>query len=176
MNKAIYLFVFSAFFSFTIQAQDTELSTWETYTTNEYEVKYPSNWDFKNSESSMMDFLALCPLESDDDKLRENLNLVKENAQNLDIEGYFESTKTMLNKTFPELSIIGTKDLEKNGIAMKELSYTAKFGEDVLYFTQVYAVFQNIAYVLTFTSEKEKHQNFKTTEEEIFNSFKILNY
>lgn len=172
MIKAIYLFVFGVLLSTNSFAQDA--TSWETYTTDAYEVKYPSTWDFNNSTSSTMDFLALCPLESDDDKMREYLNLVKENSNELSLDAYFESSKKMLEKTFPMLEIISTEDMKSNGLEMKRLTYTATFGEDVLYFAQVYTVHNNMAYVLTFNSEKDKFENFQDIEDTIFKSFKIM--
>lgn len=173
MKKTIYLFVFSILGAATIFAQDAN-TTWETNTTEAYEVKYPSTWDFNNTTSSTMDFLALCPLESDDDKMRESINLVKEVAQELTLDAYFESSKKMLAKTFPLLEIISSEDFQNDGLAMKRLTYTATFGEDVLYFAQVYTVFDNMAYVLTFNSEKDKFKSFQDIEDTIFKSFKIL--
>lgn len=173
MKKAFNLFILSILFTASSFAQDTP-TTWKSYSTEAYEVKYPSTWEFNNTTSSTMDFLALCPLESDDDKMRESLNLVKENAQNLSLDAYFESSKKMLEKTFPMLEIISTEDFENNGVAMKRLTYNATFGADVLYFSQAYTVYNNIAYVLTFNSEGEKYKSFQNIEDAIFKSFKIL--
>ncbi|MGB1018543.1 MAG: hypothetical protein ACPGVH_05715 [Chitinophagales bacterium] len=171
MKSIFYLLVFTLFFTSAIKAQE---ATWETYTTNAYEIKYPSDWDFKNSGAMIMDFLALSPLESDDDNLRENINLVKEDAQNLSIDAYFESSKKMLKKTFQKMDIISSKDVSKNGVSMKKFTYTAEFGDEYLYFNQYYGIQNNIAYVLTFTSEKDKYASFKSIEDKIFESFKLI--
>ena len=39
MKSIFYLLVFTLFFTSAIKAQE---ATWETYTTNAYEIKYPS--------------------------------------------------------------------------------------------------------------------------------------
>lgn len=171
MKTVLHLIAFVFFMTSSISAQET---TWKTYTTEAYEVKYPETWEFKILENSMLDFVVLCPLESEDDKLRENINLVKEGAQDLSINEYAESSIKMIELTFQKLKIISVKDITVNNIKMKKLNYTAKFGDDLLYFSQLYGIKDNIVYILTFTTEKKKEKKFKVSENEIMANFKLI--
>ena len=76
--------------------------------------------------------------------------------------------------TWTKVEIISTENIERNGIAMKVIKYTAKFGPEHLYFSQIFAINNNTAYALTFNAEKAKQEKYNDIEEAVLASFKLM--
>lgn len=172
--KKLSLIALSICLYFVASAQFKTVSNWENFNTEFYELKYPSDWTFQLPESSMLDFVVLCPLESEKDKLRENFNIVREGAQGLSLDAYAASSAQMLKLAFQKFKILSTNDILRDDIPMKHITYTAKFGEENLYFSQLYSISNNVVYILTFTSEKKKQKAYSKIEKEILDSFKLI--
>jgi PsbP-like protein len=182
MIKFLNPFLFLSFFSFgqaTTSPQKGELKTspmqteWKTLDHADYALQYPTDWEVNNSGAMGTSFILFAPLESEQDKFKENVNLIVQDLKGMaiDLDKYTEisegQVKTMLTKSV----IIESKRIKNDSSEYHKLSYTAEQGVFKLSFIQYYWLVKEKAYILTFTAEQDKFTTFKETGEKILNSF-----
>ena len=76
---------------------------------------------------------------------------------------------------FTNYTLIENKRINKNNDEFHKVIYVVDNGFYLLQFEQYFRVSDDKAYVLTFTSEKEKFETYRGTGEKILNSFLLKN-
>jgi PsbP-like protein len=149
------------------------MSGWKTLNQSNYSIQYPPTWEADPSGQMGTSFFLFSPLESDKDKFKENVNLLIQDlaGQHIDLNKYTEISEGQIKSMVTNSSLIESKRIKNNGEEYQKLIYSGDQGEFHLQFEQFYWVIKDKAYVLTFTSEKDKFANFKETGEGILNSF-----
>jgi hypothetical protein len=150
-------------------------SEWKNIEQTNFSISYPGNWELNESGQTGTKFVVLSPLESVDDKLRENVNLLTQDvsAYNIDLEQFAKISENQIKAMITDAEVIESKTLSANNRFYHMLIYKGKQGQYSLEFIQYYFVIQGIAYVVTFTAEQDKFDKFKAIGEKILNSFVI---
>ena len=181
MKRSIQILSVLFFFTLFACGQQDDLNTnesnsqWEKYSDSNCEIQYPSEWDVNTSGQMGTSFILFSPLDSDNDKFRENVNLLIQDlqGQKLDLDSYVELSESQVKTLVTNGEIIESKRQNNPNGEHHKLVYNGTQGLFVLRFEQYFWVKDNKAYILTFTSEKEKFATHKSVSEKILNSFKM---
>jgi len=148
-------------------------NTWKTYEQNEYSVQYPSDWELDVSGQMQSIFILFSPLESEEDRFRENVNLITQDltGQSIDLDRYTEISEEQVRTLLPNSSIVESRRVKKGAHEFHKLVYTREQGEMELVFEQYYGIWKDKAYVLTLTTTKTSTGQSKETGEKILDSF-----
>jgi len=152
----------------------TTNTDWKTFDKSDYSINYPVAWELNQTGQMGTSFVLFSPLESKQDKFKENVNLVIQNlaGKNIDLNKFTEISENQIKTLVPNSNLIESKRVKK-GREYHKIIYTASRGIFHLKFEQYYWVINNKAYILTFTSEQTKFEGFKSVGEKILNSFKL---
>lgn len=150
-------------------------SIWKTLTEAEYSIEYPQEWTINTSGQLGTEFMIFSPLDSKDDKFMENVNLIIQilNGMNINLDKYTEISLGQIKTMITNSDIIENKRIKIDGKDCQKIIYSGNQGTYKLMFEQYYWVENEKAYVLTFTTEIDKFDNYKDTGEKILNTFKI---
>lgn len=144
-------------------------------TTHQFQIKYPSTWNFRESYmGSIVVFFA--PPDSSDDQVAENINIVTEDLSRfpgMTIEQYVEHGKITLSKIATDFILISNQPITIANIKARVLTFTATQGIYKLQFRQTSLIVNNMAYVITFTAEEDKFSQYESIAKSITNSFTI---
>lgn len=168
-RKQFLLFVI-CLFTTSIIAQNEEL---DSISETNYSVQFPKNWDYISPGQMGTTFMIFSPVSSKEDQFRENVNLLIQDlsTHDLSLDQYAQISEKQIKTLITNSKIIENTKLKKNGLYFQKLIYTGTQGVLKLQFEQYYWVENKQAYVLTFTTEESEFENFKTTGENILNSF-----
>jgi hypothetical protein len=148
-------------------------SNWKQLDKPNYSIQYPGDWELEQSGTMGSVFAILAPLESKEDKFRENVNLVVEDlkGQSIDLDRYAELAKGQLKSTMTNFNLVESKKNTNGTREYFKVIFTWNYEKFQLKVEQYYWVVDGKAYVLTFTSEQAKFANFSETGEKILNTF-----
>ncbi len=156
----------------TVVYGQTVNNEWKTLDKPNFSIQYPATWELNQSGQMGTSFILFSALESDQDKFRENINLLIQEGKNIDLNKFTEISESQIKTLATNAHIIESKRLKKD-IEYHKIIHTADQGIFHLEFEQYYWVINDKAYILTFSAEHTKFENFKTTGEKILNSFKL---
>lgn len=163
-------------------------SNWKKFDRSNYSIRYPANWDLEQKENTtggtlLYPFAILSPLESPEDKFRENINLVIENLKGRTIEGvdggtitldrYVELSAEQLKLQMKNYKLVENKKIENGRRKYYRSIFTWDYETFRLKVEQYYWVVNGKGYVLTFTSEQSKFAKFRGLGEKILNTFTL---
>lgn len=153
--------------------QTSNTTNWKSLDHPSYSIKYPSHWELNESGEMGTSLIILSPLESEKDTFRENVNLLIQDLTGLDIDldQYTKISEDQMKSMFTNYTLIENKRINKNNDEFHKVIYVVDNGFYLLQFEQYFRVSDDKAYVLTFTSEKEKFETYRVTGEKILNSF-----
>lgn len=148
---------------------------WKILDESNFVVHHPSSWELNQSGQQGTTFIALSPLESTDDKFRENVNLIVQDlsGHNLGLDEYTVISTDQILHMIPNSSILENKRMSSAGNEFQKVIYTGEPGTYKLKFEQYYFVVDKQAFVLTLTCEQDKFDQFKEVGERILNSFRL---
>ncbi|WP_310430263.1 PsbP-related protein [Chamaesiphon sp. VAR_48_metabat_135_sub] len=148
-------------------------NSWKQLDRLNYSLQYPNDWDLAESEGIGAVFVILAPLESKEDKFRENVNLVIEDlkGQTIDLDRYAKLSKGQLKAALTNFNLIDSQKKSNGGREYFKAIFTWDDAPFRLKVEQYYWIVDGKAYVLTFTSEQDKFANFSETGEKILNTF-----
>ena len=184
MNKLLTSFLLISILSFgqSISKKDTKDKiqnkdiSWKTFNQLNYTIQYPSTWVLDESGEMGTNFILFSPLESGNDKFKENVNLLIQDltGKNIDIDKYTEISESQIKTMVKNANLIESKRIENTKNEYHKIIYSVMHDQLNLQFEQYYWVFKNKAYVLTFTCEKDKFSIFSETGEKILKSFQFI--
>ena len=152
-----------------------EKLNWKTLEENNYSIQYPADWELNQSGQMGTTFFLLSPLSSDQDKFKDNVNLLIQDLSNLnlDLDKYAEISVGQVRTMITNSTLIESKRI-KNGLdEFHRMIYTGDQGMFHLKFEQFFWINNEKAYVLTLTCEQDKFKGFKDVGETILNSFML---
>ncbi|MFH1538463.1 MAG: PsbP-related protein [bacterium] len=138
-------------------------------------IKYPSNWT--KTEQVMGSVAAfLSPQETASDIFQENLNVIVQDlsTQPMTLEEFTELSVGQVKQFITDAKILDSNATTLDGNSAHEVVYTGKQGQYNLKFMQVWAIKDNTAYILTYTAEIKKYNNYLNLAQEMMNSFEII--
>ena len=146
---------------------------WKTLEENNYSIQYPADWELNQSGQMGTTFILFSPLSSDQDKFKDNVNLLIQDlsGHNLNLDKYAEISEGQVRTMITNSTLIESKRIKNGSKEFHRMIYTGDQGMFHLKFEQFYWVNNEKAYVLTLTCEQDKFSDFKDVGETILNSF-----
>ncbi len=157
---------------FQIKAQSNQ----KTLKGNDFQINYPEQWEVNQSGLMGSIFFIFSPLDDSTDKFRENINLVKQDLSGIkmSLDDFVILSEKQLKTIITDAKIIQSKRITKNNNEHHLIILEGKQGFFHLKTMQYYWINDNKAYILTFTAEADKFDNYFPKAKKIMDSFKIL--
>lgn len=142
------------------------------YAKGNYTVHYPKSWILDTSKLMGTEFFIFSPLENESDKFRENISFVIQNlvGRNIDLEMYKKITDEQISKLATDGKIYESTVLKSDSNKYYKVTYGMTQGQFKLKITSLCRINNEKAYLLTFTSELTKYEQYEAIAEEIINS------
>ena len=149
---------------------------WNSLNKKDYSINYPKDWELNESRQMGTSFILFSPLSSQQDRFRENVNLVIQDLKgyNIDLEKYVEISEGQIKTIVTDGKIIESKRISNQSQNYHKVIYKGKQGAFNLKFEQYYWVIRDKSYVLTLTCEENQFDYYKVVGEKILNSFKLF--
>jgi len=159
----------------TGRAQTADPGKWITVTHTQFTIEYPSSWTADSTGQQGTQYLFFSPPESTEDRFRDNVNVMVQDltGYNLDLSAFAVLSQDQIKSMVPNAQIIESTAVTSGANRFHRIIYTGDHGSYHLKFEQYYFVRGNTAYVVTFTSEQDKFDQYKQTGERILNSFSL---
>jgi len=153
----------------------TTKNGWKTLNENGYSIQYPENWDLNKSGQMGMSFIILSRLSSDQDKFKENVNLLIQDltGQNINLDKYVQISEGQISTMLTNGKLIESSRLNENNSEFHKFIYTADQGIYKLKTEQYFWVKNEKAYILTLSCETDQYEKYKKIGEQILNSFRF---
>ncbi len=171
-NVFFFLFLFIASRS---PAQLSDISGWNTKVDLQFHsiLQYPPGWQPQDLEEG---YVVTSPMESDSDHYRENLIFfaaeASDSVMKMDVKDYAESTFIALKKNIQDVRVMVNKYVTVNGIRMYLVVYNGLFNGQYLYCKQLFCLYQNVAYMLSYNGEAGKKDHFAIPSGDMLFSFR----
>ena len=160
-------------------AQISGMNNWKTQMDLRFfsTLQYPPDWVVEDiSEDG---YIIRSPAESDTDHYRENIALfameVPDSAMVPGVKNFAEMSYIQNKEIVKDIRLMVHKDVVMNGIPMYLLVYNGVVNGQYLYFKQLYCLYKNGAFVLTYTGQAGKEDRFKIVSGDMLNSFRPNN-
>lgn len=149
---------------------------WKELKGENYWMIYPEEWELNSSGEMGSTFVVLSPVSSADDRFRENVNLMIQDLKgyNVNLAKYTEVSEEQIRTLVPEGNIIESTLITGNILNYQKTIYTGKQGDFDMIFEQYYWVEDEKAFVLSFTSEENQYEMYKSIGEKMLNSFQLF--
>jgi hypothetical protein len=139
-----------------------------------FTIGYPGEWKLNdNTEDAILQITS--PLENDNDKFKQNINLqIEEVKSNMTVDEYVNSNMDAVKGMIKNYREVSAMYFNRNGSRAYQVVYKGKYG-DMNYELQIKQLFTLVngkAYILTYVSKEDERDAFETTANKIFNSFK----
>lgn len=173
-----FLFFIGAFLiSQAVFSQTDSIKLALSFETKIYGIKYPEEWLLDTSKSFNSDFFVFAPLEKGDDTFRENISLMIQNLKgyNVNLDQYVQVSEKQVNTLLTDAIISSSERVNSSGIANHKIVYTMTQGVFKLKLVQYYYIKDEHAYVITFTSEVSRFEQYIYLAQKIMNSFSLKN-
>jgi hypothetical protein len=144
---------------------------WKTFDEKEFSIQAPHTFERPKKQAS---FIIFAPLESPEDKFKENVNLLIQDlsGKNIDLDKFTEITIEQVQNYIKNAEITENKRLKNDNGEYQKFIYSGEVGAFSLKFEQYCWIVNEKAYILTFTAEKEKFDNnYQEFVEVVLNSF-----
>jgi hypothetical protein len=170
----IKLLVVFVFFTRLCAAQiDT---SWSTFQSNNYKVSFPKTWRLDTSKAMGTEFYIFSPTEDEKDNFRENCNLIIQNLndKNITLEKYKTISERQIKTVVAEPKLFYSSIKKTGNTKYYKIAYQMKQGKYKLMVTSLCFINNNLAYLISFTSEVAKYNLYKRNEKEILASFAFI--
>jgi hypothetical protein len=160
-----------------IPAENTAVpQNWLSYTdtANNITVKYPGDWTLKTSNPKVV-FVLTSPLENNDDKFRENINLIVRSlpggGEGVTLKDISDAVESKIPQAVDNFKLQYSKTVKWQGADAKEVSYGGndKSSGTAINFIQRIAINQGRMVVVTYTCAGGKDDIYKATALQVIN-------
>lgn len=150
---------------------------WATIKDTTYTMRFPETWTPDQSGMFGSRFFLFSPLDSLNDKFRENFNLVLNNMSahpEVTLEYLADGAKQQVESMINDVKVHEFRIVNVDGGGKYYLfEYSGKQGAFDLHWRQMYVLGNNNFYVLTFTAEEQQYARYLPVAERIFASFAL---
>ncbi len=167
-----FILLFSTHFCFA-QTDTTKI----VFAKDNYKIQYPKSWQLDTSKIMGTNFFVLAPLENATDKFRENVNGIIQDlrGQNIDLEKYKQITDKQISEFVTDSKVFESAIIKSNeSNHYYKIVYAITQGKFRLKITSFCFIKNDKAYLVTFTTEFDKYEQYKNVGEEILNSFLLI--
>lgn len=142
---------------------------WKTFDDRFYTIKYPGSWELNTSGANNTSFILIAG-GTENQPFRENINLIisKLPDPTVTIDFFAKASEQQIASNFEDSELIESTRVRTQKSEYQKMIYTGtKSGID-LKFTQHYWVIDGVAFVLTFSANRDKWDEYATEVEQIF--------
>jgi hypothetical protein len=170
--KKLLIITILLLMTLSVQGQDVK----KIYNTVDFSIQFPLNWKLVTQINPQAVFVITSPITSDDNKFAENVNLITQNLKgmDMDLETYINLNKEAI-VTIPNAEIFESKKEKREGKEYHILIFKGNMDNMDLKVRQLYAIKNEVAYVLTFTVLEKEFTKHEKIGAEILDSFKLKN-
>lgn len=138
---------------------------WQTLATPTFKVGYPGVWTVDTSAAMGPTFILLSPQASLDDAFRDNINLLIQDltGSGVDLDQFVELSTSQVETMIPDGAILVSERLDDGQRPAHHMAFTGTQDPYRLRFDQYYWVFEERAYILTFTAEIDTYEDYAET-------------
>ncbi len=158
-------------------AQWSDTTGWKTQIDSQFysTLRYPPDWQVSYLNGG---YTITSPKESDTDPYRENVSLfateVPDTVMQEDIKDFAEANFIQLKTTLQDVHVMVNKSIAANGLRLYLVVYNGMAGGQYLYWKQLYCLYNNVAYIITYTGQAGKKDRYAIEGGDILNSFTPL--
>ena len=151
--------------------------SWKTYREAGYQVGYPSNWTRDLSGMMGATFILFSPQDSDNDTFKENVNLQitdlgVQGVINLDV--FAKAAEDQIEKMITDADVKRSSKISNGQDEYYEIEFTGIQGKLSLHWIQHYRIRGRHAYILTFTSQRDRFDDYRDLAKQILRSFQLI--
>lgn len=174
-KQTFILFFFAIFLIGCVQQspQESKDTNIVTYINQDHNIKinYPLDWE-KQEGTFGTTVMFISPLEDDSDQFRENLNIIVQDisSQPMTLSEYAEISIGEIKQFITEAEILSSTEKRDS----YEIVYTGKQGEFSLKWMQTIIIQNNKVYVISYTAEPDKYDNFMELIQKMIDSFEVI--
>ena len=138
-----------------------------------YSIQSPPGWIADSSKQMGTDLVLFSMPENSLDKFRENITIVVRNTsgKNIGLAKYTGVSEGQIKAMARDAHIELSKTIQSGATAYQKIIYTATQGGGKLKFEQYNFVHAGKAWAVTLTTEAGKFEQYKSTGEQVLNSF-----
>lgn len=147
------------------------------YDREKYAIRFPVDWELDTSGTMGTEFLLFSPVEDEQDRFRENVNLLVEDlyGQAIDLERYVYLSERQIMALATNVRMFESQTIKKGDSEYHHFIYSMRMGILDLKIEQYCFVRDGAAYVLTFTAETDRFDTFRPVGRSILDSFALKN-
>jgi PsbP len=170
--KLILAFLFLT--NFCVAQTDT---TESNFSKGNYKIEYPKSWRLDTSKRMGTEFFLFSPLENQADQFSENVNVIVQDltGQNINLEDYKTITDKQITDFVTEPKVFESIIKKTGNKEYFRVVYAMTQGKIRLKITSICFIKDDKAYLITFSTELEKHEQYEKIGEKILNSFSLNN-
>jgi len=148
---------------------------WNKQENNDLEIYYPQGWKFNASGEMGALFFIYSPLENENDLFQDNINLVVHPlaSNDIDLNEYYIATFSDIKKQLLSVNVQEEEQFFNNNIEIQKVVFSAIQEDFVLMVQQYYFIHKQEAYIMTFTAEEIKFDDYIEFVDLIMESFKF---
>jgi hypothetical protein len=171
MKKILVSLIVTTLFLVNINLYAAEQKTYTNPILN-FTINYPSDWQMQQG-MNMIAFLS--SLESQDDKFRENVNLLFEDLSNnpMDLEQYMKFSEENAPKLIQNYHLIDKGSMQLGDQKADYLLYEGVANGYSLRFKSYTFIKDSKAYTVTYTAEPGSFDKFSTVAEGVMKSINM---
>lgn len=145
------------------------------YKKKNYSIEYPENWTLDKSETMGTTFILFAPLESSTDIFRENVNLIIQDLKkmNINLDQFVKISEEQVKPILLESTSLETKRVKNGDTEYHRFVYASSQGALKLKVLQFCWVVDEKAYILTFSAELNKYNEYKDIAEKVLSTFVV---
>ena len=162
-------------FVLLVQIVNAQTSDWQSFEEDNYSIQYPSQWEFQNDGYMGTKFILFSPQDSETDVFKENINLVVQSVAgyNLDLAAFVELSVGQIETMITDAKMLVNEPFKNELGAYQKMIYTGTQGNYKLQFEQHAYIIDEVAYIVTFTSEQNQFDAYQERAEQIMNTFRV---
>ena len=147
-----------------------------SYAKNDYKIQYPEVRRLDTSRLMGTELFIFAPLENATDQFSENVNLLIQDltGRNINLQKYKEITDKQLTDLATDGKSIESAVVKKDNRSYYKTIYTMTQGKLKLKISSICFIKNEKAYLVTFSAEADKYEQYKKTGEGILSSFVVI--
>lgn len=148
---------------------------WWKFEKDNYFILHPQDWVVDTSGTMGSSFILFAPVENTADQFKENVNLLIQNLEgkNISLNQYVQFSENQIKTMIQNAKIEESKRIKKDSLEYHSVMFTGEQGNYKLRFEQYYFLKAGKSYVLTFTHEQSKNEQYRRLGELMLSSFRI---
>ena len=149
---------------------------WQRLDSHLFSIQYPDTFEMDISTIMQgLHFVLSVPKSSPDDLFRANISLAIQHlgGLNISLDYFVNFTKNQIEQHIFNGHIVESRRIRANNSEYHQLIYTGRQGEFNFKWMQRIMIRNERAFVLTFTAEQDRFDNYVEAAEKIMNTFRI---